>query len=241
MAELLAKASSVFCNKDSIFILYSEILQILYTLVEEIDFWFESQPRAPFAQIKSDVANCLYVYLIWSIGAWVSHYVIFFLFTIILRQVHLRHANSKKKQASLQCPDIISQLPDEILISIISRIPVKDAIRTCVLSHRWRNLYRFVSTIRLDCDCLLGDHHRFSHTEHDKPRVSKLINNSLDRFLRLSSGSNIRCFRLLCCLSADRLEQLIYTLGRSGVVQLGLLCKFMWDPSQIEVSLYYLL
>ncbi|GER37816.1 FBD-associated F-box protein [Striga asiatica] len=45
----------------------------------------------------------------------------------------------------------IDELPDSILISIFDRLPVKDAIRTCVLSRRWANLYK--SVIHLDLRC----------------------------------------------------------------------------------------
>ncbi|GMY39203.1 F-box protein At4g09920-like [Fagus crenata] len=47
--------------------------------------------------------------------------------------------------------DWISQLPDEVLISILSLFTVKEACRTSILSHRWKNLWLFHTRI-LDFD-----------------------------------------------------------------------------------------
>jgi hypothetical protein len=47
--------------------------------------------------------------------------------------------------------DGISQLPDEVLISILSLFTVKEACRTSILSHRWKHLWLFHTRI-LDFD-----------------------------------------------------------------------------------------
>ncbi|KAL3501281.1 hypothetical protein ACH5RR_035730 [Cinchona calisaya] len=39
--------------------------------------------------------------------------------------------------------DVTCKIPDEILIDILSRLSMKEAARTSVLSHRWQNLWKF--------------------------------------------------------------------------------------------------
>ncbi|KAL5742360.1 hypothetical protein ACOSP7_029092 [Xanthoceras sorbifolium] len=46
--------------------------------------------------------------------------------------------------------DIISKLPDDILIYILSRLGIKDAVKTCVLSTRWRNLGTLIYNLSFD-------------------------------------------------------------------------------------------
>ncbi|GER45560.1 F-box family protein, partial [Striga asiatica] len=46
--------------------------------------------------------------------------------------------------------DLISRLPDDILLVILSSLPLKEAGRTCVLSSRWRNLWSYISYLNFD-------------------------------------------------------------------------------------------
>ncbi|KAJ3708811.1 hypothetical protein LUZ61_012516 [Rhynchospora tenuis] len=47
--------------------------------------------------------------------------------------------------------DRISLLPLEIKISVLSRLRVKDAVRTSALAHSWRHLWTLLPRLRLDC------------------------------------------------------------------------------------------
>ncbi|KAM0010735.1 putative F-box domain, leucine-rich repeat domain superfamily, F-box-like domain superfamily [Helianthus debilis subsp. tardiflorus] len=46
--------------------------------------------------------------------------------------------------------DIISNLSEDLLDPILERLPVKDAVRTCVLSRKWRYRWTTIKTLFLD-------------------------------------------------------------------------------------------
>lgn len=116
---------------------------------------------------------------------------------------------------------MISELPDDVLVSIIDRLPIKSAIRTSILSKRWRNLHRCVHNIDLDCPDLAGCCFM--------PDRSNSVTYSFDQFIRLRSGCKIRSFHLTCCITksdSNRFEQCIYSLGSSGIEKLDLAFSF---------------
>jgi hypothetical protein len=51
--------------------------------------------------------------------------------------------------------DRLSHLPDSLLRDIVSRLPIKDATRTAVLSRRWSPIWRTAPLLAFD------DFHRF--------------------------------------------------------------------------------
>jgi hypothetical protein len=58
--------------------------------------------------------------------------------------------------------DLLSELPSDILVSILEKLAVRDAVRVGVLSRRWRRLPAQLPRLDLDIDCFLpGDASEF--------------------------------------------------------------------------------
>nr|XP_011462746.1 PREDICTED: F-box/FBD/LRR-repeat protein At5g22660-like isoform X1 [Fragaria vesca subsp. vesca]XP_011462764.1 PREDICTED: F-box/FBD/LRR-repeat protein At5g22660-like isoform X1 [Fragaria vesca subsp. vesca] len=109
--------------------------------------------------------------------------------------------------------DKISQLPDAVLSHMLSFLPTKHAVRTSILSTRWKNIWASVPT--LDLEHYYCDERRSLHAGF----VS-----SIDRVLYCES-SDIQRFRLhYYCLSEDlsRIDGWIRTAIRRNVVELDL-------------------
>ncbi|KAJ4875351.1 putative F-box/FBD/LRR-repeat protein [Raphanus sativus] len=62
------------------------------------------------------------------------------------------------KTAKLRTKDVtfsdrISHLPDDLLFIILSLIPISDAMYTCLLSKRWKSLWKMMPTLEYDESC----------------------------------------------------------------------------------------
>ncbi|XP_073021803.1 F-box/LRR-repeat protein At4g14103-like isoform X5 [Primulina eburnea] len=86
--------------------------------------------------------------------------------------------------------DIISYLPECITSRILSRLPTKDALRTCVLSKDWEHKWTGIYNIDIDDDM------RFVLK---KTRKTSFIN-FVDRIFFLSRNSTLKRFSLRCHL-----------------------------------------
>ncbi|KAG7588988.1 F-box domain [Arabidopsis suecica] len=67
------------------------------------------------------------------------------------RSVRSDHHQNRMTGDKIDGVDNISSLPDEILYVIFSFIPTKFAIRTSVLSKRWRHVWSETPFLSIDC------------------------------------------------------------------------------------------
>ncbi|OMP02165.1 hypothetical protein COLO4_11298 [Corchorus olitorius] len=86
--------------------------------------------------------------------------------------------------------DKISNLPDKVLCHIISFLPMKEAVRTCILSTRWRYLFASMTRLHLDDDQFRPRHH-----QTPPPSVNSFMN-FVDRLFFFSSKASLECFGL---------------------------------------------
>lgn len=73
--------------------------------------------------------------------------------------------------------DILSNLPDHVVAHIISFLPTNEAIRTSILSSRWKYLWKDIHSI-----CLKGG-------ESNPDRFANLVEHVLDNCKSINSFS----------------------------------------------------
>ncbi|CAJ2659469.1 unnamed protein product [Trifolium pratense] len=104
---------------------------------------------------------------------------------------------SSQKQVSNNGRDIISDLPNHIIGSILSFLPTKVAVRTCVLSKRWKNLWTFVRELSFQ------DH--FHRIKIKKMQFVQFVY----RVLRHLDSSMIDSFSLSLCYNYAHIKEWI--------------------------------
>ncbi|TYG77835.1 hypothetical protein ES288_D02G007600v1 [Gossypium darwinii] len=82
--------------------------------------------------------------------------------------------------------DRISNFPDHIRCHILSFLPIKEAVRTSIISTKWRYLFASISTVVFDTYLLCG----LTHRNVDS------FKNFVDRLLKFPGQLSLDCFRL---------------------------------------------
>ncbi|KAJ4960850.1 hypothetical protein NE237_020760 [Protea cynaroides] len=110
--------------------------------------------------------------------------------------------------------DIISNMPPNITENILSRLPIKKAVRTCILSKKWR--YNWVTLPELIFNFTLGN-----ALINRNDRLMKFI----DDVLSLHRGpiSKFELSRHLCIPNTQYIDKWILCLSRNGIKEL-ILC-----------------
>lgn len=87
-------------------------------------------------------------------------------------------------------PDMFSKLPDELLSSILSLIPIKEAVRCSVLSKRWRYLYTQMPQLTFSPYFIMG-----SRSVNPNPLSVATVENIISNIL-LSHSCDLQSFYL---------------------------------------------
>ncbi|EYU42539.1 hypothetical protein MIMGU_mgv1a008575mg [Erythranthe guttata] len=88
--------------------------------------------------------------------------------------------------------DSINRLPDELLISIVSHLPVKEAIKTSVIARRWRYFWKCSSILDFDGSKVLFESDEPIWLRDERRKFATTVNKVLD----LHSLPTIEQFRI---------------------------------------------
>ncbi|XP_059657469.1 F-box/LRR-repeat protein At2g42730-like [Cornus florida] len=105
---------------------------------------------------------------------------------------------TKKHKSNNYMKDWISRLPDEILVSILSLLGIREAARTCVLSKRWEHVWSYKRV--LNFDALQTILHLKSNRNELEVGRSRYIN-WVNKVVESHHGSTIDEFRVSFCLN----------------------------------------
>ncbi|KAL7136223.1 hypothetical protein ABFS83_10G015200 [Erythranthe nasuta] len=93
------------------------------------------------------------------------------------------HSNFQPKKCAKRCfgdGDRISQLPDDILVDILSLLSLKEAARTSVLSSRWINLWKHTPSLDFDAKSSLRKIKKnIKLLKSERPKYVKWVNSVL--------------------------------------------------------------
>lgn len=84
--------------------------------------------------------------------------------------------------------DLLSMLPDELLCSILSEMPIKEAVRSCILSKRWRYLHTQLPKLIIAPDL-------FMVKQYPDPLSIRKVEDVISHIL-LSHSSDVETFDL---------------------------------------------
>nr|XP_009802492.1 PREDICTED: putative F-box/LRR-repeat protein At4g15060 [Nicotiana sylvestris] len=118
--------------------------------------------------------------------------------------------------------DYFSQLPDDVLSSILAHLTVVDAARTSILSRRWK--YRFASMPTLQFRCLdMFGIKPYNHT--CCPYYQQKFLKGVNQLLQLYTGRKVTHVKMTFCFGrqfSSEFDQWMHSISRLGVERLYL-------------------
>ncbi|XP_059648660.1 F-box/FBD/LRR-repeat protein At1g13570-like [Cornus florida] len=112
-------------------------------------------------------------------------------------------------------PDLISDLPQSIIEIILTKLPIRDAVRTSILSSKWRYRWATLTHLVFDDKCVT--------LSHDKALVENNVAKFITRLLFLHNGP-IHKFMLSTSYlqSSPDMDQWLLFLSRKDIKELVL-------------------
>ncbi|RDY07369.1 DUF724 domain-containing protein 6, partial [Mucuna pruriens] len=147
---------------------------------------------------------------------WINHN---WVFPIINYKVSVRGKETDNlvvKRQRRDIRDMISELPDSVLLHIMNFMDTKDVVRTCVLSKRWRDLCKCLTNLTFwspfGCECKKNFRRFVSWVLSNRDDSCSLLNlvikswieaEVLDRVIRYVMSHNIQQLTMLIGLSSS--------------------------------------
>lgn len=130
--------------------------------------------------------------------------------------------------------DKISDLPDCIVHHILSMLPTKDVVSTCLLSKRWKYLWTSVPNIDFDDSSLYPS----EVNDWDTVKLTCFMN-FVEKVLFLHDDSNMEKFRLSCrvCFDASRIHAWVSAAMKHKAQELDL-CLFVETPFALPPKVF---
>ncbi|KAF0905711.1 hypothetical protein E2562_008789 [Oryza meyeriana var. granulata] len=93
--------------------------------------------------------------------------------------------------------DWFGAVPNDVILHIMSFLTTRQAVRTCVLSRRWLNLWRSVPCIQADISEFQRRDSEWEEYDRERESAFKML---IERVLELRDpAASIRTFRFRCC------------------------------------------
>ncbi|XP_060192575.1 putative F-box/FBD/LRR-repeat protein At1g78840 isoform X2 [Lycium barbarum] len=118
--------------------------------------------------------------------------------------------------------DHFSQLPDDVLSSILAHLTVTEAVRTSVLSKRWKYLFASMPTLEFRCLNMFG----IGPSGHSRcPYYQQKLLKGVNQLLQLYLGRKVANVEMTFCLGREfssEFDQWMHSISRLGVERLCL-------------------
>ncbi|KAF8407760.1 hypothetical protein HHK36_006896 [Tetracentron sinense] len=121
--------------------------------------------------------------------------------------------------------DIISNLPDQVMETILAHLPIRDAIKTSLLSNKWRYKWNFIPTL------VFHEQHT-SFPTNPKAFLSNKLVNFVNRVLLHHNGSIEKFELYIHSLQGYVIDSWILFLSKNGVKEIVLM---FWTRDRYEV------